>query len=158
MLTVKQAMTPTLHYLAPQQSIIEAETQLQQGDLHGLPVIDQQQHLLGVLSLHTIHDLAQDKRARSTVEDVMTRDPLTIQDNDTVDDALEQLTNHRIHWMPVIKTEPLSPENTLIGILNANDIITLYRSNLIKGASQLTGVIQQTVTNPASDAQASTAV
>jgi CIC family chloride channel protein len=136
-LTVKQAMTPTMSNLAPQQSIADAETQLKQEDLYGLPVIDQQQHLLGILSLHTINTLDPDKRAHANVEDIMMRDPQIIQDNETVDNALEQLTSQRIHWMPVVKTEPLVPEKTLIGILSTKNIIKLYKANMIESASKI---------------------
>jgi chloride channel protein, CIC family len=137
MLTVKQAMTPALNYLTPQQSVAEAEAQLKQGDLYGLPVIDQQRHLLGILSLHTINTLGSDKQADKTVADIMMRDPLTIEDSETVDDALERLSSHRIHWMPVVETEPLAAKSTLVGIVSTKNILKLYKSNMIKSARQL---------------------
>lgn len=142
-LTVKQAMRPVLNTLAPRQSVAEAETQLKQGDLYGLPVVDQQQHLLGVLSLHTINMLDPGKRTQTNVEDIMTRDPLTIQDHETVDEALEQLSSHRIHWMPVVATEPLASESTLVGILSSKNILKLYKSNMSNSVTKISTDISE---------------
>jgi CBS domain-containing protein len=52
----------------------------------------------------------------------MNRDVLVAHPEDTLDAALEQLTSHRIGWMPVIEPNATTAGRHLIGRISALEI------------------------------------
>ena len=62
----------------------------------------------------------------------MNRDVVVVQPDDTLDVALEQLTSHRIGWMPVVETA--TGGRHLVGRISAQEIMRAYRQALAKGS------------------------
>lgn len=144
-LAVRQAMTiPPLHF-SPQQTVAEAEQQLTEHHIGGVSVLDAQGNLLGVLTLADIERAPQAERASRRVEEAMNRDVLVVQPDETLDVALEQLTSHRIGWMPVVEVETVSGHRRLVGHISAQDVVRVYRETLAKGSRRMRGLIEGTV-------------
>ena len=75
----------------------------------------------------------------------MNRDVLAIQPDDTLDVALEQLTSHRIGWMPVVEVETATGGRHLIGRISTQEIVRAYREALAKGSRRMRGLVEGTV-------------
>ena len=142
-LSVSQAMTPPPMHLSPQQSVAQAEQQLAEGAVGGASVLDARGNLLGVLTLADIERVPFNERESRRVEQAMNREVLTAQPDDTLDVALEQLTSHRIGWMPVVEGE--EGGRRLVGRISAQEIVRAYRETLAKGSRRMRGLVEGTV-------------
>lgn len=144
-LTVHQAMTPSPLHFSPQQTVAEAEQLLIERTVGGASVLDAGGNLLGVLTLADIHRVAEAERGSCRVEEAMNRDVLVTQPGDALDVALEQLTSHRIGWMPVVEMEAATSGKRLVGRISAQEIVRAYRETLAKGARRMRGLVEGTV-------------
>src|SRR5439155_16830120 len=144
-LAVRQAMTPPPLQLSPQQSVEEAEQLLGEHTVDGASVLDTRGNLVGVLTLADIGRVPLGGRGSRHVEEAMNRDVLAIQPDDTLDVALEQLTSHRIGWMPVVEVETATGGRHLIGRISTQEIVRAYRKALAKGSRRMRGLVEGTV-------------
>ena len=85
------------------------------------------------------------ERGSRCVEEVMNRDVLVAQPDDTLDVALEQLTSHRIGWMPVVEVETATGGRHLVGRISAQEIVRAYRETIAKGSRRMRGLVEGTV-------------
>jgi Trk K+ transport system NAD-binding subunit len=74
----------------------------------------------------------------------MNREVLLVQPDETLDVALEQLTSHRIGWMPVVEIEAAGGRKVL-GRISALDITRAYRETLARGSRRMRGMVEGTV-------------
>jgi len=79
------------------------------------------------------------------VKDVMNRDVLILYSDGTLDDALEQLTSHRVSWAPVVNVEVSTSGPHVEGLLTAADITRSYREALAKSSRRMRGLVEGTV-------------
>lgn len=75
----------------------------------------------------------------------MNRDVLVVQPDDTLDVALEQLTSHRVGWMPVVEVDAGTSGRHVLGRISALDIMRAYREALAKGSRRMRGLVEGTV-------------
>src|SRR5579875_1873662 len=143
-LTVRQAMTPPPLHFSPLQTVAEAERLLTESAVSGASVLDADGNLLGVLTLADIRRVAEAEREKRCVE-VMNRDVLVAQPGETLDAVLEQLTGHRIGWMPVVEEGAATIGRRLIGRISAQEIVRVYRGTLAKGSRRMRGLVEGTV-------------
>lgn len=144
-LAVQQAMTPVLIRLAPSQSIAEALSLLGQAEQKGAPVVDEQGILQGVFDLEDVQHIPLQEQDGRTVGEMMRSEVPTIQADETLDNALEELTSYRVHWAPVIEAGPLSLERVPIGLLSLSNIVNLYRATTTKEVHRMQGMIDGTI-------------
>ena len=104
-LAVRQAMAPLSLRFFPEQSVAEAEKILIDKAESGAPVVDRHNNLQGVLTLVDIQQVPLTEREKRTVGEIMNRKVLVAYPDETLDEALEQLTSHRVSWMPVLDVE-----------------------------------------------------
>jgi len=144
-LAVRQAMTPVVLHFSPQQTVAEAEKLLAERVISGASVLDQHGDLLGILTLGDIQRVPGEERQLRKVEEAMNREVLVAHADDTLDAALEQLTSHRIGWMPVVEVNSAMGGRHVIGRLSALDITRTYRETLAKGSRRMRGLVEGTV-------------
>jgi chloride channel protein, CIC family len=144
-LAVRQAMTAHPLRFSPEQTLAEAEQQLAHHNESGAPVVDQHGNLQGVLTMADIQRIPLAEREQSCVEGAMQRDVLAIYPDDTLDEALEELTNKRVSWAPVVDAEALSGDRHVMGTISAASIVRLYRQTLAKDSRRMRGLIEGTV-------------
>lgn len=144
-LAIQQAMTPLTFHFSPLQTIAEAEQMLAERNESGAVVIDAHNNLLGVLTQADIQRIPLAERPQRHVQSVMTRDVLTAYPDATLDEALELLTSHRVSWMPIIDVEAAAGGKSVIGVLNAADIVHAYRTTLAKDDRRMRGLVVGTV-------------
>ncbi len=144
-LAVRQAMTKVGLRFSPQLTVAEAEKILEDRVENGGPVIGPRGGLKGVLTIADIQRIPPEERGQRKVEEAMNKEVFVIHADDTLDEALEQLTSHRVSWAPVVDLE-VHPEGPhVIGILSASDIMRSYRETLAKSSRRMRGLVEGTV-------------
>lgn len=118
----------TIH---PQASLFEAYNTMYENDVRRLPVVERDGTLLGILTMSDVQQAAPiapgddgDTARRflvssQTVEELMTPDPVTVNADDTVQDAAERMLEYEISGLPVIQGDKV------IGIITESDIFRL---------------------------------
>lgn len=101
--------------LRPGATTREAESILRMYKISGLPIVDEDNKLLGII---TNRDLKYLRETDELVENVMTIDNLvTAKLGTTLDEAKQILWAHRIEKLPIV-----SEDNTLLGLITSKDI------------------------------------
>jgi CIC family chloride channel protein len=144
-LYVEQSMVPVPFSFSPQQAVSEAETILEQRLESGGPVLDERGNLLGVLTLVDIQKVPVEERSQRLIQDAMNKEVLVVHSEETLDEALEQLTGHRVSWAPVIDVETPIGGRHVEGLLSAADITRAYRETLAKSSRRMRGLVEGTV-------------
>jgi CBS domain-containing protein len=144
MLKVKDIMSTKVITLNPETDITEAAKLLLENRINGAPVVDEEGRLLGILcqsdliaqqkrlplpSVFTILDgyisftsmdqiQAQvDKIAASKVRQAMTKKPVTVGPEDTVEDVATLMVDSNYHTLPV------EENGILLGVVGKEDVL-----------------------------------
>lgn len=144
-LSVSKAMSALTLRFSPKQTVAEVEALLTGQVESGGCVLDDKGNLLGVLTQIDIQRVPLGERKQKRVSDAMNREVLIAYPDETLDEALEQLTGHRVSWMPVIDVEATAAGKHVIGILTAADIVHAYRETLMKDSRRMRGLVDGTV-------------
>ncbi|QKS72075.1 CBS domain-containing protein [Paenalkalicoccus suaedae] len=118
---IKEMMTKVLHTVTKDTDVREALATMEQQSIRHLPVLDQTNSLIGILSkLDIVH-------MEGTVGDVMSASVITTHPTDFVEDAAAWMLDNHIHCLPVLEN------GELVGIVTDTDllhtIITLTGAN-----------------------------
>lgn len=95
----------------------EAVHLMREHKIGGIPVVDDEQKLVGIL---TNRDLRFERNMSRPVSDVMTRNVITTTEFTDFEKAAEILQEHKIEKLPVV-----DPQGKLIGLITYKDIIKL---------------------------------
>lgn len=122
MYQVKDVMTDRVVTVRPEATIDEAVSLLLDHRVSGLPVVDEQDRLLGVISEIDIIGLVYraDIEA-SSVQDHMTREVRTLDAQASLDDAACFFCEQPVRRIPVVE------KGRLVGILSRRDLIRFVR-------------------------------
>jgi len=146
-------MTQKVITIAPEKPIQDAILLLSKYDFNGIPVVDKNKKLLGLFSeknmlsdgayshLRTLlklfsemnyyrkdHEEIKDQLkdiVKLKVKDVMNPQPVTMHENDSIDDARQLFYNGAVQSLPI-----LNMDQKLVGILTASDFIKFYGNPL----------------------------
>ena len=123
---VSELMETDLHVVQEDLTIAEAVVTLAEAHIHGLPVVNRQSRMVGVLSTSDVLQAAAecaDAEERNAlfestqVNEVMTPRPKTISPNAPVKDAAKQMLELEVHRLFV------EQEGTLVGVISQSDIV-----------------------------------
>ncbi|MBV7440606.1 IMP dehydrogenase [Weeksellaceae bacterium TAE3-ERU29] len=104
--------------LKPNQLLEDAELLMRTYKISGLPIIEEDRTLIGIL---TNRDIRYQTNMKQRVTDVMTKMPLVTSDISTgLEDAKEILLKNRIEKLPIVDSE-----NKLLGLITIKDIDNL---------------------------------
>ena len=144
MLKASQIMTKEFLTISPEMSVEELARLLLRKDVTGAVIVDKKGNLLGVVTegdliakeknLHlptvvTIFDAAiyletsehfkgeLHKMVATKVEDIFTRDPVTIKLDSTMADIATLMSEKRIHYLPVVH------ENRVEGVVGRREVL-----------------------------------
>lgn len=120
----QDVMSRDLIVVAPEESAMVAWHRLSQHHIKALPVVDDAQRLVGIL---TLHDLMIDRQRQlpreaasleqKQVADLMTREVRTARRYQPLYDLVEFFSDGGLHHMPVVEGEQL------VGILTQSDMV-----------------------------------
>jgi CBS domain-containing membrane protein len=135
---VQAIMTTAVVTLPPEADLHEAARVLSAHQVSGVPVIDADRHVLGVVSEadlltlagmpreHTFRDLLRHllgaplpaRKTGTTVAEIMTAPALTVQPATTIQEAAQLLSARRIKRLPVV-----DEAQRLVGIVTRADLV-----------------------------------
>lgn len=119
MAKVKDIMTKHVISVKKETPIYKAIALLARNNISGIPVVEDDMTLVGVLSekdtlkLFHLPEDAEDK----TVGDFMTQQPISFDENDNLEDVCDCLANSHFRRVPV------TSKGKLVGIVSRRDII-----------------------------------
>jgi len=92
---------------------------IQSGIFSGVPVIDPGNHLVGIVTEFDILNALLAKKDLLTLkaEDIMTRDPVTVEETTTAEDIVKRMLEYQIIRIPVVR------EGRLVGIISRTDLL-----------------------------------
>jgi acetoin utilization protein AcuB len=130
-LMVAQFMTSPVITVQPTTPVGDAQRIMKAKNIRRLPVLEDER-LVGIMTLGDIREAKpsdatslsiweiNDLWARLTVEQVMTRKPITLRPDNRVVEAASNMLNHKIGGLPVV-----DDHQRLVGILTESDIFAM---------------------------------
>ena len=113
---VRFHMSPSVISVEPKQSLGDAQKLLESHGVRQLPVVHDGL-LVGII---TDRDLRSDATGASRVEELMTRDPITIESSESVDEAARLLRRSKVNALPVVDGDQL------VGMLSTSDVLDAF--------------------------------
>ncbi len=144
MITAQDIMTSDPIVVGPETEIPEAVRLLLENNINGVPVVNENNKLVGIIcqsdlvamqrkiplpSLFTLLDsllpLSSSSRmekeikkiAAARVEDAMTRDPLFVERNTSLEELAEIMAIKKYHTLPVVE------DGRLVGVVGKSDVL-----------------------------------
>jgi len=128
--TVRMLMHTPPVTVAAHDSIADTVKVLNENKVGAAAVLDEQQRLVGMISerdvLHSVGSGADP--ATTTVDGLMTRDPVHVEGNQSAAEALEVFTSHRFRHLPVVDA------GAVVGILSIRHIVRVAQIQDVKPA------------------------
>jgi CBS domain-containing protein len=126
--TVKDIMTEIVETLRVGDTLAMARRQFERGGIHHLPVIDEDEHVIGLITYHRILEawLSHGRPNTESVAEVagdipvdmlMEKDVVTVDANTTAAEAARLIETNRFGSLPVTK------DDKLVGIVTAGDFV-----------------------------------
>lgn len=118
MLTAEQIMTTGVITVRPESTIHEAIQLLLDRRISGLPVVDGQGALVGIITEYGLLAMAYDKGVtHQTVAQHMTREVIMVEADAPVNRVADQFIINRVRRLPVVK------EGRLVGLISRIDVL-----------------------------------
>jgi CBS domain-containing protein len=108
-------MTHTVFTIHPEASVQEAAQLIDQKRISGLPVVDANNNLIGIVTSADI--ISKVNREGLCVSDIMSSQLMTVTVDTEVDEIAALLTDGKIKRVPVVK------DGKLVGIVSRTDIV-----------------------------------
>ena len=136
MLLVRDWMTEHLVTLSPEASVAEALTLCRKRRIRHIPILEEG-GLVGIVSDRDLRDaspaLGDPERARTLqqlrVADVMTREVITVDPQDSIENAAQQMYELKIESLPVVSEGVVADgrsavaEEEVLGIVTSSDVM-----------------------------------
>lgn len=128
MFSIDAIMTTGLITIAPSSSLADARSLMHEHRIHHLPVVEEDNHLVGLLTLTDVL-AATDSRLRNDdsrihatdicIREVMVTDIVTVDERASLRQAALFLEQHKIGCLPVVE------DSKLIGIITDTDFVAV---------------------------------
>ena len=118
---VRDIMNTSLVTISEDESIRTAAKRLLRGETNHLPVLDEANRLVGIVTTFDISKAVASSGKGETVKDIMTKRVIYTSPTEAVDVATHKLERHNISALPVV-----DETGKLIGILSAIDLSKLF--------------------------------
>lgn len=131
---IDKSMTKDVITIRPDAGILEAQTLMAQNRIRHLPVVDEDNTLLGIVTdrdirsampsilLSEAEKAAEEKKLCSLrVSNIMTRDPVTISPTQTLEDAIMLMQAMKVGAFPVV-----DQDRKLKGIISVRDLMRAF--------------------------------
>jgi CBS domain-containing protein len=131
--SIRNVMTPNPKTVGPSSPVIEAARIMQTEGVGPVPVVEGER-LVGMITDRdiTIRVVAEGKDPQSAVSEIMSRDLVTVDPQETLDGALRLMAEHQVRRLPVVEED-----GRLAGIVAQADVAQ-------QGADHKTGeVVEQ---------------
>lgn len=113
--SVNEIMQRVVETAAPEASVVETARRLIDGGLTGMPVVDAEGALVGVVTEYDIISKPGD-----TVGEIMSRGVVTVTEDTTAQRVIDLVGLHGIRGIPVLA------DGKLIGLVTRADLVNLF--------------------------------
>lgn len=120
--SVRDAMTTNIVTVSPSLSVREVLDLIHKYGYTGFPVVDGSK-LVGVITFEDAEKVPSDKRDVTPVKDVMTRELIVAEPEDSLEDALMELLDKKIGRLLIVDS---SDPTKLVGLVTKYDIIKAH--------------------------------
>ena len=118
MLSAGSIMTSDIVTIRPEASIEDAIALLLSEEISGLPVTDEDGHLVGMITEFALLAVAYDQRVKNhTVREHMTTELIMVDVNDPISRVADLCIVHRVRRVPVMKN------GRLVGVIARRDVL-----------------------------------
>lgn len=126
---IRHWMTPTVITVTPDTSLLKAGKLMRENNVRRLPVVDKDGRVVGIVSDRDVRDASPSKAttldtyelryllAELKVSQIMSKNPVVISPDDTVEKAAMIMLDHKIGGLPVVNAE-----NRIEGIISEQDV------------------------------------
>jgi CIC family chloride channel protein len=132
-ITVQEAMTTPPYVVDLNMPLQELDRWFQETHGHSFPVVDGQNHLVGMVSISDYdRALAEDSSNNRMVADIATIGKLLLAYQDEpLSDALQRIATRGVNKLPVVtRAEP----RNVVGVIRRRDIVRAYNTALVRRA------------------------
>jgi CIC family chloride channel protein len=141
-LLVRDAISPPGPTIEAGAPLADAQTLLSQDGAGGVIVLGDQDGtdgtFLGVVTPEKLRRIPPDELARTPARSVISGHALTLGPNETLQDALEKLSDRTLSWAPVVENK------RLIGRLTARNIMQVYKATLQRSVKRTQTLTENT--------------
>ena len=101
-------------------TIIEAATRIVLGGFNGIPIIDDDGMVIGIITTLDILGAIKDGKDinSTTIGDIMTVNPIVINQNKDIEETIDIINKNRVSMIPVVEDD-----GRIIGICSRSDIL-----------------------------------
>jgi CBS domain-containing protein len=118
MLKAKEIMSKSVSTIRPDQTLLDAMEILVCKEVSGLPVVNADEALVGIITEKDILNFVFSGNLKSTrVKDVMTKDVVSFSPNNDVDTIALAIGQQRFRRVPIVE------KGKVVGIVSRRDII-----------------------------------
>ena len=135
--SVRDAMTEDPRSIGPSVSVVEAARLMREGDIGSLPITDDEK-LVGMITDRdiTTRVVAEGSDPKVTsVSDVYSRDLISVEPNEGIEEALRLMAHHQVRRLPVVEN------GRLVGIVAQADIA-------LRESEKMTGELVEAISAP----------
>lgn len=130
---VKNWMSKDVVTVVPEESMMKASKLMKDRDISRLPVVDDEGRLMGIVSDRDVKEASPSKAttldvhelyyllSEIKVKDIMTKNPVALNVEDTVEKAAMVLHERRLSGLPVI-----DDDEKVVGIITESDIFRVF--------------------------------
>ena len=117
--TIRDLMTENVDSCSLLDNVYEVAVKMKELNVGAIPIVDQER-LVGMITDRDIvtRCVAEKKPASSKVEEIMSRELVTISSDDTSKEAVRLMSEHQIRRLPVVEGDKL------VGIVSLGDFAT----------------------------------
>ncbi|MFH1768142.1 MAG: CBS domain-containing protein [Candidatus Omnitrophota bacterium] len=136
---VKELMTKNVITVSPEASLKDVGKILKEKKISGVPVVNDAGRVVGVITITdllrilgriyqwremekgkeemNLSEMYEQEKEKAKVKDVMTKDVVSLSEEDTLDDVMRMMFENKVHTIPVMK------DNQLIGVIGKRDLL-----------------------------------
>ncbi|GEL09002.1 tRNA nucleotidyltransferase (CCA-adding enzyme) [Salisediminibacterium halotolerans] len=115
-LTAKELMSSPVRVIAPETTIETASKMLYRYGHTGFPIVENEQ-VIGIISRRDIDKALHHQLGHAPVKGYMTREPITISADETIETIREYMIDDQVGRLPVLENKEL------VGIVSRSDVI-----------------------------------
>lgn len=120
---VQDLMSTALITIRDSESIAAAQAEMKLGSIRHIPVVDEKQNLIGILSARDVLAALAKGKKSVRVGEYMTRKVVSVRPATPIPQAIDLLLEHRFGSLPVVGTD-----GHLIGIVTETDFLRASRN------------------------------
>ena len=120
----RQLMTIKVEVATPQTTLAEAARELGRLEISGLPVVDADGQVLGILTeSDLLRALLEEKPVETPIGTIMTAPVVTVDEFTPADTVARLLRTHRVHHLPVTR------QGAVVGLITPQEVIRYFVEN-----------------------------